>query len=203
MPGTVVSHDALLQSSRRVDWRFLFPEPDLGRVACIGASDRELVESLGLLSKELVSLHSDASHQEEAPFDLVVLRNPELEEIERARALLDPGGWVYVEVETSVGRARAFASRSARGYARALRKRGFVDVGTYLHWPDFSSCRAIVALDDAIAVRQALTRGRRDARARLVTRLGPALASARQLALFVPCASAIGRLPSNPGGLAR
>ena len=52
----MVDHDALLQSSRRVDWRFLLPEPDLGRVASIGPSDPELVESLGLLSEELVSL---------------------------------------------------------------------------------------------------------------------------------------------------
>ena len=197
----MVDHDALLQSSRRVDWRFLLPEPDLGRVASIGPSDPELVESLGLLSEELVSLDPEASPQEEEPFDRVVLRNPELEEIELARALLDPGGWVYIEVETPLARARALGSRSARGYARALRKLGFVDVGTYLHWPDFSSCRAIVALDDAVAVRQALTRGRRDARARLVTRLGPALASARQLALFAPCASVIGRLPANPRGV--
>jgi hypothetical protein len=199
-----VSHDALLQASRRVDWRFLLPEPDLGRVAYIGATDRGLVESLGLFSAELTVLQSAVSaNGQAAPYDLVVLRDPSTDELETARSLLSARGWVYVEVESSLRRMQALASRSARGYARALRKLGFVDVEAHMHWPDFGSCRAIVRLDDTVAVRQAMARGRRGGRARLVTRLGPALAATRQLALFVPCASVLGRLASSPGTVIR
>jgi hypothetical protein len=109
-------------------------------------------------------------------------------------SLLRPGGWAYVEVEGSLNPRGSGRERSARGYANALRSLGFVDVGAYLHWPDFSSCRAIAALDDAVAVRHALARGRRGGRAGIVRRLAPVLAAAHLLAVVAPCASAVGRL---------
>jgi hypothetical protein len=73
----------------------------------------------------------------------------------------------------------------------------------HLHWPDFDSCRAIVALDDPVAVRHALARARRGGRARIVRRLAPVLATTNLLAAFVPCASAVGRraMRSEEGGV--
>jgi hypothetical protein len=192
-----VNHDALLLASRRVDWRFLLPEPDLGRVACIGVCDDELLESLRLLSAELVTSPSVRGGQPHAPHDLVVLRNPGEQDLEAANSLLRPGGWLYLEVEKSIRRPRALAYRSARGYAQALRRRGFIDVGTYVHWPDFTSCRAIVPLDDAAAVRHGVRRARPNHL--LFTHLAPVLAGIRQLALFVPCSSVLGRLPATRG----
>jgi hypothetical protein len=190
-----VNHDALLQASRRVDWRFLLPRPELGRVACIGETDPELVRSLSLLSADLTA-QSAATNGPEPSYDLVVLRNASPDELEAARSRLRPGGWLYVEVDNPLRRRPARAARSARGYARELRRLGFVDVNAQVHWPDFSSCRAIVPLDDAAAVRHGLAPGRRR-RARLVRRLAPLLAATRQLALFVPCASALGCRPDN------
>lgn len=83
--------------------------------------------------------------------------------------------------------------RSARGYARVLRKLGLAEVGAYLHWPDFRSCRAIVPLDNPVAARHPLARGRRGADARFWMRLAPVLAATHLLAAVVPCASAVGR----------
>ena len=127
--------------------------------------------------------------------------NPTPEDLAGAISLLRPGGWAYVEVEGSSSLRRSGRGRSARGYANALRKLGLVDVGAYLHWPDFGSCRAIAALDDAAAVRQALARGRRGGRAGIVRRLAPALAATHLLAAVDPCASAVGRrVHSEEGG---
>jgi hypothetical protein len=39
---TAKRNDALLQASRRLDWRFLLREPELGQVACIGSHNPEL-----------------------------------------------------------------------------------------------------------------------------------------------------------------
>lgn len=195
MQVEAVNHDALLRASRRVDWRFLLPDPELGRVACMGVTDEGLLESLRLFSTELVRWEGRGREQAEARYDLVVLRNPRDDDLDSASRLLRPAGWLYIEVEKSLRRVEAHASKSARGYARSLRKRGFVDVGTHVHWPDFASCRAIVPLDDAAAVRHGVGRARTN-RA-LLTRLAPILAGTRQLAIFVPCASALGRLPSS------
>ncbi len=197
-PVKTVAHEALLQASRRIDWRFLLPTPDLGRVACICVTDADLLESLALFSASLDVADSTSAAGLDAPYDLVVLRNPRREVIEAVPGLLRPGGWLYVEVETSIPSRHADAPRSARGCARTLRRMGLVEVDTHVHWPDFASCRAIIPLDDVAAVRHGLARGRTSG-ARVVTRLAPLLAGTRQLALFVPCASAIGRQPEEAG----
>lgn len=196
MQVEAVSHDALLDASRRVDWRFLLPDPELGQVAYIGETDPELVRSLMLFSDELNTWRSATGDQQEQSHDVVVVRNASVDDLQAGYDLLRPGGWLYVEVEGRRRRLEARAARSARGYARALEKLGLVDVDAYVHWPDFASCRAIVPLDDAAAVRYGLTRGLRN-RAHLVARLGPVLAVTRQLALFVPCASVLGQRPPD------
>lgn len=196
MQVEAVSHDALLDASRRVDWRFLLPDPELGQVAYIGETDPELVRSLMLFSDELNTWRSTSGDQQEQSHDVVVVRNASVDDLQAGYDLLRPGGWLYVEVEGRRRRLETRAARSARGYARALGKLGLVDVDAFVHWPDFASCRAIVPLDDAAAVRYGLTRGLRN-RAHLVARLAPVLAVTRQLALFVPCASVLGQRPPN------
>lgn len=54
------SNDTLLQLSRRIDWRFLLPDPELGRVACFGASDELLVSALKRFSAALTLVEVDA-----------------------------------------------------------------------------------------------------------------------------------------------
>lgn len=193
MQALAPSHDVLLQASRRLDWRFLMTEPELGRVACIGVHDPELVESLRLFSAMLTTSEAAPTAAEESSYDLVVLRNPAAEDLPAALPLLCPGGWLYVEVQSPLSRRRSGRPRSASGYARALRRLGLVEVGAYMHWPDFGSCRAIVPLDDTVAVRHALARGQIRGRARLVMRLAPVLAATRLLPTVVPCSSAVGR----------
>jgi hypothetical protein len=191
--------DALLQASRRLDWRFLLPEPELGRVACVGVDDPDLVESLRLFGREATVLDAVGSPEELAQHDLVVLRNPTVTELAAAFPLVRAGGWIYIEVEGARGGSSSGHPRSARSYGVALRRLGFVEVQGHLHWPDFRSCGAIVPLGDALAVRQALARRRRNGSAQLVARLAPLLAATNLLAVMAPCASVLGRRPASAG----
>jgi hypothetical protein len=195
-PVNTVAHEAVLQASRRIDWRFLLPTPDLGQVACIGVTDADLLESLELFSAALEVADATREDERDASYDVIVLRNPRRETIEVGCRLLRPGGWLYVEVENSNSSRAPGALRSVRGCARELRRFGLVDVSTYVHWPDFASCRAIVPLDEVTAVRHGLARGSTSG-GWLLTRLAPVLAATRQLGLFVPCASAIARRPEQ------
>jgi hypothetical protein len=195
-PVNTVAHEAVLQASRRIDWRFLLPTPDLGQVACIGVTDADLLESLELFSAALEVADATREDERDASYDVIVLRNPRRETIEVGCRLLRPGGWLYVEVENSNSSRAPGAPRSVRGCARELRRFGLVDVSTYVHWPDFASCRAIVPLDEVTAVRHGLARGSTSG-GWLLTRLAPVLAATRQLGLFVPCASAIARRPEQ------
>jgi hypothetical protein len=192
-------NDALLQASRRLDWRFLLPEPELGRVACVGVDDPNLVESLRLFGSEAAVLEAGSPWEELALHDVLVLRNPAEAELVAAVRLLRPGGWMYVEVDGVSGRRLPDGRRTARGYAAALRRLGLVEVQGHLHWPDFPSCRVIVPLGDALAVRLALARRRQNASARLVVRLAPLLAACNLLALVAPSASVLARRPARAG----
>jgi hypothetical protein len=192
-------NDALLQASRRLDWRFLLPEPELGRVACVGVDDPNLVESLRLLGSEATVVEDGRSWEERAPHDVVVLRNPAGAELAAAVPLLRPGGWMYVEVDGAGGRRLPEGRRTARGYAAALRRLGLIEVQGHLHWPDFRSCAVIVPLGDALAVRLALARRRQNGSARLVARLAPLLAACNLLAVAAPSASVLARRPASPG----
>jgi hypothetical protein len=192
-------NDALLQASRRLDWRFLLPEPELGRVACVGVDDPNLVESLRLLGSEATVVEDGRSWEERAPHDVVVLRNPAGAELAAAVPLLRPGGWMYVEVDGAGGRRLPEGRRTARGYAAALRRLGLIEVQGHLHWPDFRSCAVIVPLGDALAVRLALARRRQNGSARLVARLAPLLAACNLLAVAAPSASVLARRPARAG----
>jgi hypothetical protein len=192
-------NDALLQASRRLDWRFLLPEPELGRVACVGVDDPDLVDSLRLFGREATVLEAGRPWEELAPHDVVVLRNPAGAELAAAVPLLRPGGWMYVEVDGVGGRRLPEGRRTARGYAGALRRLGLVEVQGHLHWPDFRSCGVIVPLGDALAVRLALARRRQNGSARLVARLAPLLAACNLLAVVAPSASVLARRPARAG----
>ena len=195
-------NDALLQASRRLDWRFLLPDPELGRVACVGVDDLDLVESLRLFSSEATVLEAGRPWGELAPHDVVVLRNPAEAELAAGLLLLRPGGCMYVEVDGVGDRRLPEGRRTARGYAAALRRLGLVEVQGHLHWPDFRSCGVIVPLGDALAVRLALARRRQNGSARLVARLAPLLAACNLLALVAPSASVLARRPAREEGRA-
>jgi len=58
--------------ARRADWRFLLPEPGLGRVACLPPHEPELIDALGklplLVTASLRALEQATTRPPENPF---------------------------------------------------------------------------------------------------------------------------------------
>lgn len=141
-----------LQLARRADWRFLLPDPMLGRVLVLGAVDRELVSALHALAID-VEHREGCCDEPTEHFDVVVATAPQVSLASRCVA---PGGWLYVEVEH-----RGVADRlpgPARRVASTLERLGFEDVRLSWHWPSFVACAEIVPLGDRTATALALRR---------------------------------------------
>jgi hypothetical protein len=206
--GVSLLGDALLQASRRVDWRFLLSSPEIGDVACIGALEATHLKALRLFSASLTedgTLRADGKAGRR--YDTVVIARPDRDLIRRAAELLKPGGFLYVE-------ARAFTSlalirhwkrprgvrRTGREYLRFYRARrcvsaierlGFVDVRVQWHWPDFESCLKIIPLNDPGALSYALGLGRCSQRNPLLRALGAWLPRSGLISRIAPCFSVI------------
>ena len=189
--GAELDSDALLQASRRLDWRFLLPDPSLRQVAYLGPARGALLDSLRLFSAALTTIDRSAAQTERtAQFDLVVARGPAPADLWRAAELVRPGGFLYVEVANRLW-PRSRGPRYATDYVAALGRRGFGEVAAYWHWPNFESCAEIVPLDDRDALLLAFSRRRSGTAARLKTTAGRWLLRSGLLARVVPCFSVL------------
>jgi len=158
--------DLLLQVSRRLDWRFLLPNPDLGNVAYLGPEDDSLVDALHLFCQTLTQIKSSQlSSTELNNFDLVVIKNPSTQSLVTSAQLLKPGGYLFIETcgWSRIDKPRLYLKhcyeflRRRESYGQpwspphiktVIRKLGFQTIHTYWHWPNFESCTRIIALDD-------------------------------------------------------
>ena len=162
-----------LVASRRVDWRFLLPDPRLRRVALVGQGRPGLREALELLSEESV----DAA---DSP-DLVVVSGAGagLDALRHAAELVPSGGHIYAELAPLAGHTRAFA---------LLKRLGFGELRAHWHLPGFDRCEEIVPLAGEEVVRHAL--GRRGPRVRIPGRV---LFASGLLGRVSPWVSVLGR----------
>jgi hypothetical protein len=184
-----------LVTVRRADWRFLLARPHPGRVVCAGGDDPALVAALREVSGEVVvGLEAGAT----AVADVLVLVRPTREELARARTLLRPGGWAYVETGgLLLGRRRRGAVRGVSACVRTLRLLEFENVVAHWHFPDFESCLEIVPLGDRRALSLSLQRRQRRLRTRLQVLAARLALRLRLLPYVVPAASVIGSLPPS------
>jgi hypothetical protein len=192
------AHLAVLQASRRLDWRFLLPDPDLGRVAYCGSASGSLVESLKSSSTSLTVIPTGGGragdHASAAEcYDVVVMRNPTAAELRRGAGLLKPGGWLYIEAYGPFLRQglRLKWPRFAYEYARALRQLGLDEIEVHWHWPDFESRTEIIPLCDYTALQHLLAHHRSSGGDWLKTLLGGWLLGMRLVAFLVPCFSVL------------
>jgi len=189
--------DALLQTSRRVDWRFLLPDPNLGWVAYIGPARGTLVESLRLFSRAL-TIVDPAAGPATPQFDVVVAHQPAYETLRRATERVRPGGFLYVEAVGPFRRGRAGGGRTPRfpaDYIAAVERLGLAEATAFWHWPNFESCAEIVPLGDPGALMLAFARRRSGAGARLKSALGHALLRSGLFARLTPYFSIVARKP--------
>ncbi len=187
--------DALLQRVRRADFRFLLPDPRLGRVAVLGEPAQDLVEALRSLGARVRVLDARGTgpSRDADSHDLVVARGGSRELLERARGLLRPGGLVYVESRQRVGLPWRGEIASAAGLAGAARRIGLRGVATHWHWPDFARALEIVPLDDPAVLRHALSRRRSSPGARAKAWLARRLSALGAMQRLAPCVSLVAR----------
>ena len=184
---TLGQSDWLLQASRRVDWRFLLPDPNLGRVAYVGPARLSLLESLPLFCMALTVIESAWSQNDpQTLFDVVVVSAASDESLQQGAALVRPGGFLYVE-------AHRHGRRFPASYVSAVQKQGFAQVETHWHWPTFETCAEMIPLNDGAALAHALRRHRSSLAARLKSAFGLILLRLGLLAHTVPCFSIVAR----------
>ena len=133
-----LSFDERLQASRRIDWRFLLPDPDLGRVVYVGPDRSTLVEALGLFSQSVTEIGS--GHTDSQRYDTVVLHNQNIKNLRIMARLVKPGGSLYLEAYGLLGPMKqgGWLSRLRHpNYLMAsLESLGFGDNQLHWHWPN-------------------------------------------------------------------
>ncbi len=196
-PGSQMHADALLQASRRVDWRFLLPDPTLRQVAYVGPPRETLLKSLRLFSASLTVVDRSAWADPSAPriqYSVVVVVDPTVATLQHAIKLLRPGGWLYVEaygIWSHRGTLRIRQLRSARDYVNVLKQLGLQEIEAYWVWPNFESCAELIPLGDQAALLHALARHQSSPRARLMSIVGRWLLRSGLLGQVVPCFSVV------------
>jgi hypothetical protein len=208
MPDRRPAGDTLLQLSRRLDWRFLLPNPELGRVACFGANEELLVSALQLFSASLTLVEPGVRPLiQDTLYDVVVAPQPSPDELPQAVTLVKPGGFLYVEARrTSAFKAmwRHWKYRNApqasgwqhpRHYMRVIEGYGMVEIAAHWHWPGFTTGTEIIPLAEQTALLNILQRRQSSRRLRLKPLIGRWLLQSGGLMQLVRCFSIVARRP--------
>jgi hypothetical protein len=198
-----VGRDRELQISRRLDWRFLLPQPDLNCVAYLGPEDGALPFALKHFSSsfEIISSRVDANAQPSGgrSFPLVVLCSWRPSDLEAASSLLSPGGSLYWEIDR---KAWSLSGQGALGRFRqlywsdpvaSLERLGLSAVETHWHYPNFDTCRQIIPLNDWSALAFVFSRDHARVGRRMLLQGARVLAGPWALRHLVPCLSVVAR----------
>ncbi|MCW3049053.1 MAG: hypothetical protein JWO74_3337 [Solirubrobacterales bacterium] len=142
-PGSPSRPDLAPAAVRRADWRFLLPDPALGRVAYVGPHQPALVRALSALSD-----HLELRPPPGTLHDVVVVTRPTGSRQLAAGKLVAPGGWVYLET----------TGLRAGGAIAQLRGSGLVELAAWWLWPEASACLQMIPLANPAALGAALGR---------------------------------------------
>lgn len=186
---------------RRLDWRFLLPDPRLDRVAYLGPAGGMLPQALDRFAGTCVPARRGADRT--AAFDVVVVASGRSGDVRDGCSLLRPGGHLYWEVDRSaaplpVGGVADGWRGGPAGYLRDpgcfVASLGLRDVRVHWHHPGHDDARMIFPTHPS-AIRYAL--GRRSAHGGLAGRLIAAAAPRSVLPRLLPHPSVLAR---KPGG---
>ncbi len=198
-PGLLgASTDAVLHACRRVDWRFLLPDPVLGHLGYVGPASTPLAEALHQMSAAVVHLGTDSLAADQlGSLDGLVISGAPRQTLQNALRWVRPGGFVYVEVRGLLGRRRGSPGRaqdgSPRQYQRLLEAHGCGSVSRCWHWPEFDDCTRLIPLE-APAPLDYLFRGRSPNRvAQAAWAFAARLLASRLGCGLAPCLSLIAR----------
>ncbi len=191
--------DSILQLSRRLDWRFLLPEPQLGRVAYCGPVQSTLAIALREFSEEL-HVFAPTARPNEGGFDVVVLAEPTVPQLEIAQQLLAPHGYLYAEAQHAwdwrTERKLPVRSRHAlrvEDWLERLARLGFVESKAYWHRPSFERAVQIIPLYDNGARDFVFARRSEDLMSQLKSATGRSVMKNAWLARLLQCVSLVAR----------
>lgn len=175
----VANPELLLQASRRLDWRFLLPNPALETVAYLGPKSSTLLDALRLFATKLTILPPTVNQPGER-YDVVVVCEPSPAQLRAAVGLVRPGGALYVEAHGLLWPAKwlgrnplSFLQRphlwQPADYVQALQEWGLSEASAYWFWPDFESCTRIIPLAEPVVLAHAFAAptARRGAKAQI------------------------------------
>ena len=159
-----------LELVRRLDWRFLLPDPALGDVVHCGLKQGMLLDALRLTATRVGPLRERSLRG--GACDVGVAINPSATKLSRMADLVRPGGALYIEADRerwtlSSARAGARPLRTASDYLRECRRLGLVDATVYWSWPDHDNCLELIPCS-VEAIRCTLKRRARSMKMRLV-----------------------------------
>jgi hypothetical protein len=180
-----VADEAHRELVRRIDWRFLLPDPRPLHVAILGTDAGSLLQAWGALGIAVTRLETG----EEREFDLVMLRGAPASAAHVARTALRSGGTIYWEIESRAG----LGWNRAASLARRVADLGFADVALHWHRPSFERCLEIVPLQAPAVVECVLRPRTQDAMSRLKRAAARAAWRAGLLPRLVPCVSLLAR----------
>jgi hypothetical protein len=191
----------LLQASRRIDWRFLLPRPQLACIVYIGRHDAALIGALRAHA-DLTIVGADTDQPSPSAFDLAALKDASLGSISAGRDLVRPGGWVYAEVRRVLRRhgAAPAGARPVSRWRRAFVDTGLTEVTAHWHVPNHDAAAFLVPLGDPAGVRLVLRRHQGSAAGHAKAMAGRLLAATGLVELAVRDASVLGRRPPLDGG---
>jgi aminoglycoside phosphotransferase len=157
--------------TRRLDWRFLLPDPHLRRVIHVGPPTSILARALEAFSESVVFADSEVGARGE--IDLVVAEGATLQQAEAVLPQLVPGGWLYWE--PSAGQTMRPED------LKALERWGIPHVQAFWHCGGFENRRWIVPLDQPGGLAMFLKRRFADVPSNVLRRMAGLLAHSRTL----------------------
>jgi len=209
------------QLLRRIDWRFLLPDPTLRRVAYVGSYDEVLLSALQTFSQSLITLHDsqqlETSSAERSAYDLLVLRSTNPQDVMRANQMLTSGGYLYWEIDRRAAlpsdepNARSGWKKAVRWINRRLQPRmspykkyvaalefwSFSDIEVHWHRPDFENCLEFIPLDRKPALQHVFSRNNGSLKDRISSMVGRSLVKMGLLPRLIPCFSLVARKSSS------
>jgi len=190
--GPQLERDRQLQTSRRIDWRFLLPSPHLGQVVYLGPGNGMLLDALNQFSESLKIMSppykSMKDRSKDSVFKLAILQSSNLADLEHVNEVLNDHGYLYWEICRVNWQVR-LRLRHYRDYVAALERLGFSAMQVNWHRPDFDSCLEIIPLDNPATLKYVFSRRPDDMAGQIKLAIGRGLAQLRLLPRLVPCLS--------------
>lgn len=206
--------DSKLQSAKRIDWRFLLPDAQLGRVGYSGPQSGALVSALqqfcATLSFIPVPVPATTGPTAQANFERVVLHSASLADVKDVSSLLMPGGYLYWEIDRMAhfsgwrakGKRKGQVTSRSRwsgnwplrhfsAYSQVVKQLGFSDIQVNWHRPNFEACLELIPLDEPLALASVFARAAGNLSSQLQMATGRYLMKTGMLARVVPCFSIV------------